>query len=212
MSQALYLQYAKVVKSKTANNISKRSNHQVPDKLGPHTRMYYMNMCEVLTFSGNYGTALLYGVRIAEFYILSINGKSQIFDSNKSLYNFLVKEHIISDTAELREEFKDFKFINFFRISLLTDCKLSERKGAFPLVVNEKDIHIKYLHDSISFVARIPCLHEDKEVIFVFISTSFLTDEIVKKLHNAEMLEFKSAFCLPSKVIDELMEGLSLNF
>lgn len=179
-------------------------------ELGKCTYNFYIDMSNSINFSGTFGVAKLYPVRVADVYVLSLNGKSQIFSSSDKLYKFMVKHDIIADSTELKELFGNYQFVDPFTLAFHSKGKLQQLE-ILDLLIHENDIIEVRLPDKVSFYAYIPCLHEkDKAIVLAFLKTQSLTEETRKKLKDAGMKELDYGFSVPNGVIEELFEKLNI--
>lgn len=214
MATTPYVQrYVKVVSSSEMpscqNARRQKLNAKTLKNLGIHTCNFYNDMCHSLVFQGDFGRAILYPVRVADVYILSLNGNSMIFDCTEKLYKYIVQKGIVEDSDSLRKRFEGYNFLDPFMVSFHTSAKLNHLE-VFDLVCNENDITEVRFPDKVSFYAYIPCLHEDKGVILAFLKTTSITAEMKKKLQNAGMQRIVGGFMIPSQVIEELFERLGI--
>ncbi len=212
MASTPYVQrYVKVVSSlemPTCENARRQKlNEKILRNIGAHTYSFYNDMCHSLIFQGEFGEAILYPVRVADVYILSLNGNSMIFDCTEKLYDYMVQKGIVEDSDSLRKRFKGYTFIDPFMVSFHAKARLKHME-VFDLVCFESDITEIRLPDKVSFYAYIPCIFEDKGVILAFIKTTSITDEIEKKLKKAKMRKIDGGFMIPYQVVDEMFERL----
>lgn len=207
-------QYAKVIpleeledslSFKAADESTDFSTNSVDSELANFYRRFFSN----LTFKGHFGTIIIYPIRILEVYVVTTNGKSKLFSSNKRLLNYLFQKKAILKSPEIKAEFVNNHFLNFDKIAKLTGATVNY----LPLkqnMIDESDIFEKILEPTkLERKYIIPCLHEEKVVVLDFLRTSRI-DEIKKQqFQKAKMKLVKSAYNIPFSIHQHIFNNIN---
>ena len=156
------------------------------------------------------GSALLYPVRIANVYILSTGYKSYIFPDTAKLYKYLVSTNCIQDSEELKDQFSGHNILDLKEISRISGGAYS-RIFLEPYMLAEEDIYFETSRKTIPYdICIIPCLHEEKAMIEIFVETAYLTDVFLNKLEEEGFQEYQANFDTPLEVVEEWAKGVYL--
>lgn len=187
----------------------------------PFTRIHDEHPLMSLVWTGPYGKALLYAVRMIDTYVLTINGRSKLYHKATDIYKALVGKKIIPDNPVIKEAFKDYQMLDLEEMVFLinSECGATgfesradfNKLPAYDWIIEQEDVHYCHLGKT-SSMSFIPCLHEDKVVIELFLETSTLTDERRAELKQEGYKEFISSYIPSDGAIQELLERIGVYF
>jgi len=152
---------------------------------------------------------LIYPLRTADVYILSINGKSEIFSSNQRLYKVLCKKGFITSSADSKALFREYKPLDFQKISRYISNSQIKQIPADDCFISDNDIFFLDAPNSINHYAFIPCLFEDKTVVEAFFETALLTGKMLEEFDQNKLRQITSAFNEPAEIIQEIAEHIN---
>lgn len=168
-------------------------------------------------WTGNYGKVRLYAVRMIDTYVLSINGRSKLYPKAQDIYKALIGKGVIPDVRTLADQFVNYSMLDLETITVLSNYEcdgLSMNSHAdfsqlpsYDWIIDLKDADIQRCN-TISSVSYIPCLHEDKVVVELFLETRTITDDQRKKLKAEGFKEFTSSFSLSCEAIQEILDDM----
>lgn len=182
-----------------------------PQSIGPATRKLYTDVLSVgLSCRNNLGNLLIYPVREADVYVLSINGKSQICISNQKLYKQLSKKGFITPSAELQELFREYAMLDFEAISKHISDSHVQRITADEVFIRHLDVFSLEASLKGNFFIFVPCCFEDKTLVQAFFKTSSLNGCLLEEFDKVKLHQFNSCFNIPSEVFTELFEELGI--
>lgn len=182
-----------------------------PPSIGPATRKFYIDVLSVgLSCQNESGNLLLYPLRGAYVYVLSINGKSEFFSSNQRLYKALSKKGFITASADSKALFQEYNVLDFHKISQYISNSKIKQIPAEECFISDKDIFYLDARGQINHFAFIPCYFEDKTFVEAFFETSSLNGKLLEEFDQNKLRQFTSAFNVPSEMIQEAAQHVNL--
>lgn len=193
-------------KYKVVKEVRKKINQQ---SCGPATRKLYVDVLSVgISCRNNFGELLVYPVREADVYIISINGKSEICGSNQKMYKTLVKKEFLSPSEETQALFKEYTMLNFHEISKHIRDSQIRQVTADETFINHSDVYVLKTSTPLNFFSFIPCCFEDKTFIEAFFKTDSLNSRLLEEFDKAKLRQFSGGFNIPSEVLEEVFEDI----
>lgn len=181
-----------------------------PQSIGPATKKFYTDVLSIgLSLENESVNLLIYPLRTADVYILSINGKSEIFSSNQRLYKVLCKKGFITSSADSKALFREYKPLDFQKISRYISNSQIKQIPADDCFISDNDIFFLDAPNSINHYAFIPCLFENKTVVEAFFETALLTGKMLEEFDQNKLRQITSAFNEPAEIIQEIAEHIN---
>ncbi len=182
-----------------------------PQSVGPATRKFCTEVLSIgLSCQHELGNLLIYPLRIANVYILSINGKSEIFSSNQRLYKMLCKKGFITASTDTQALFREYATLDFSEISRCISNSQIKQIPVDDCFISDRDIFFLNASNKTNHFAFIPCWFEDKTVIEAFFETTSITGKLLEEFDQHKLKQITSAFNEPSEIIQEIAERLNL--
>ena len=211
---------AKAVDQKYIHKKSSKKIHEF-ESSKPNLRKHDEHYLESVIWTGTYGKVVLYPVRLIYTYVLSINGRSKLYPKADGIYKALVGKGVIPTVQSLANSFKNYQMLDLETIAVLSNygCSkagISSRADfsslpAYDWIINMEDAHLESFGRS-SSISYIPCLHEYKVVVELFLETNSITEEQAAKLKKERFKVFESSFSLSSEAIQEILDDIGVYF
>lgn len=212
--RAFITRFARIISTSRLPDKYKTSPERLTDidsqSIGTATRKFYTDVLSIgLSLENESGNLLIYPLRTADVYILSINGKSEIFSSNQKLYKMLCKKGFITSSADSKALFREYATLDFHEISRYISNSQIRQIPADDCFISERDIFFLDSPNITNFFAFIPCVFEDKTVIEAFFETALLTGKMLEEFDQNKLKQITSAFNEPSEIMQEIAEHIN---
>lgn len=218
-------QFYKILPTKAVDPkyIHKKSSKKLHEFEGskPNLQKHDEHYLESVIWTGTFGKVILYPVRLIDTYVLSINGRSKLYSKAAGIFKALVGKGVIPNVQTLANQFENYKMLDLEGIAILSNhaCNIVGISShadfnilpAYNWIINMDDSHLEKFGRS-SSISYIPCLHEDKVLVELFLETKSITEEQLAKLKKERFKVFESSYSLSSEAIQEILDDIEVYF